>query len=565
MKLILGLIVLVLAFFVMGYFFKKKRYSDIDRLEEWKINVIKRPVLEELTKVKQLNMTGETEELFEKWRNEWDEIVTVQMPDVEELLFDAEEYIDRYRFQKSKEIQDEIASRLQMIESDIERIIEELNNLVGSEEQNRIQIEEEKEKYRIAKKTLLAHRHSFGKAAAPLEKQLDEVAESFALYEETTGGGNYLQAREIVLKLQSRMNEINEKIQRIPDLIVLCNTSLPNEISELKDGYQEMIDRGYILNHFDFEKQAAEMEKQLEVYKSLLDSAELEEVDNGIEEMKDNINALYDLYEQEVTARGYYASNSQKLEESLNALAFENDKLKAEIITIQTSYHISEEELKIQKDIEKQLSTVAKRYELLKAKVVQQDTAYSVLAAGMKEMEAMLAEAEEEYKVLSKKIRELRQDELSARDKINKLHIQLQQAAKWLVKHNVPGVPENYSAHLADTKSALEDVAVKLEEKPLNMTSVQIFLDKAVQSANEFTDRTKELIEHMLLTEKVIQYTNRYRRQYPEVQEALVNAEEKFRRYDYASALEEAAKALEKVEPGALKEIAVDLEYEDKD
>ena len=100
MEYILGLIVLVLGFFIIGYFFKKKRYTDIDKLEEWKMNIMNRPVLDELSKVKQLNMTGETEEMFEKWRNEWDEIVTVRLPDVEEMLFDAEEFIDKYRFSK---------------------------------------------------------------------------------------------------------------------------------------------------------------------------------------------------------------------------------------------------------------------------------------------------------------------------------------------------------------------------------------------------------------------------------------------------------------------------------
>lgn len=62
-----------------------------------------RPVLDEMSKVKQLNMTGQTEELFERWRQEWDELVTSKLPGIEDYLFDAEEYIDKYRFKKAKE------------------------------------------------------------------------------------------------------------------------------------------------------------------------------------------------------------------------------------------------------------------------------------------------------------------------------------------------------------------------------------------------------------------------------------------------------------------------------
>ena len=65
----------------------------------------------------------------------------------------------------------------------------------------------------------------------------------------------------------------------------------------------------------------------------------------------------------------------------------------------------------------------------------------------------------------------------------------------------------------------------------------------------------------MLLAEKVIQYSNRYRRKYPFVQTALQEAEEKFRRYEYQEALEEAAAALEQIEPGSLKQIRVQLNF----
>ncbi|MDF2791644.1 MAG: septation ring formation regulator EzrA, partial [Neobacillus sp.] len=34
----------------------------MDRLEAWKIDLFNRPILDEMSKVKQLNMTGQTEE-----------------------------------------------------------------------------------------------------------------------------------------------------------------------------------------------------------------------------------------------------------------------------------------------------------------------------------------------------------------------------------------------------------------------------------------------------------------------------------------------------------------------
>ena len=108
---------------------------------------------------------------------------------------------------------------------------------------------------------------------------------------------------------------------------------------------------------------------------------------------------------------------------------------------------------------------------------------------------------------------------------------------------------------LAEAKESIEDVQSKLEEKPLDMGSVHIFLEKAIASVTSLYENTQVLIEEMLLAEKVIQYGNRYRSRYPAVAEALRTAEQYFRDYEYERALEVAASAIEKVDPGSIDKI----------
>src|SRR3954453_1195142 len=217
-KYFIGFFILLLAIFVIGYLIKKKYFKEMDRLEAWKIDLFNRPILDEMSKVKQLNMTGQTEELFEAWRNQWDDVVTVKLPDLEEMLFDAEEYIDRYRFKKAKEVQQSINTKLEETESQIKNILDELHELIGSEEKNRVEIEELKEKYREAKKRLLAHRHSFGNSEKHLEQLLNEVAHNFKEYDEKTDLGNYLEAREVVLLIHSQLGTIKHRMDLIPQM-----------------------------------------------------------------------------------------------------------------------------------------------------------------------------------------------------------------------------------------------------------------------------------------------------------------------------------------------------------
>ena len=119
-------------------------------------------------------MNGQTEELFEHWRNRWLDVMDEQMTKVDEMLFDAEEYIDRFQFKKATLLNVKLNKRLQNVSKFVYQIITELDELIGSEEKNRIEMEQLKEYYRSARKTILAHQHSFGPALEHLRKELEE-------------------------------------------------------------------------------------------------------------------------------------------------------------------------------------------------------------------------------------------------------------------------------------------------------------------------------------------------------------------------------------------------------
>lgn len=153
------------------------------------------PIFEELTKIKNLNMNGQTEELFERWRNKWTEVVDVDIIKIDSMLFDAEEYIDRFKFKKASVVEKDIEDYLNRCDQIKNEILSELDELIGSEEKNRIEMEQLKEQYRSARKTLLAHQYSFGPALANLEKMLEEFPQKFEEYDKLTGEGNYLNAR----------------------------------------------------------------------------------------------------------------------------------------------------------------------------------------------------------------------------------------------------------------------------------------------------------------------------------------------------------------------------------
>lgn len=56
--MLIGFIIVVIAVIGAGYILKRKHYQRINELEEKKIKLRERPVIDELSKVKKLKLTG---------------------------------------------------------------------------------------------------------------------------------------------------------------------------------------------------------------------------------------------------------------------------------------------------------------------------------------------------------------------------------------------------------------------------------------------------------------------------------------------------------------------------
>ncbi|MCJ7839711.1 septation ring formation regulator EzrA [Lederbergia sp. NSJ-179] len=554
-EILISAILIILILFVVGYIIRKRYYKEIDRLDSQKLELMNRPIAEEMAKVKQLNMTGETEEMFERWRDSWDDILNSQLPQVDEMIFAAEEFTDKYRFKQAKEESEKVSELLKNIEKEMDFILNELDELVGSEEKNRKEIAGLLEQYQESRKYLLAHRHLFGEAGEELEKLLESVGDKVKNYENLTDQGNYLQAREVVLALSTEMEQLVEKMEKVPDLLTECQTILPSQIDDIKDGYKEMTQQGFILDHLQMEKQIETLMNEIILYQEFLHKAEVKTVEEGIQVTKDKVETLYNLLEKEVYAKHYILQETEKAENMLEQLIDTSDEINHETQIVQNSYQLLDEDLEIPKKFDKTLSQMVKRYELLKAKLTDKMTAYSLLEEELKEIQEQLQKMKQEQQEFTERLHNLRKDELEAKESVYECQRKIKEIIRLVHNSYMPGLPADCDSLYDRAEEQIENVYKSLNEKPLNMKQVQKFLNEAKDTVDHLYEKTEEYIETAQLAERVIQYANRYRRQNPELAFNLKEAEQLFRNYEYMAALEQAATAVEKVEPGALKRI----------
>ncbi|RPJ95839.1 septation ring formation regulator EzrA [Rummeliibacillus sp. TYF005] len=557
MKYIIPTIIVLCVILAIVFIFRRKHRNEIERLDQKKLQIQNKPVLEELTKVKALNMNGQTEEMFERWRNKWTELMDVEMPKIDVLLFDAEEQVDKFHFGKATEIEKEIESRITEYDQEMVKILKELDELIGSEERNRIEIEQIKEQYRSARKTLLAHQYSYGPAANPIEKRLEKFNPQFEEYDQLTASGNYLNAREIVVKLNEEGQVLFKLINEIPALLTEIQHKIPSDIHEIRNGHREMEEQSYFLAHLEILEKLDRIEENLVEFKQKIAELDIASVQHRVVEIKDEIESFYDALEKEVIGKRFVENNFAEIGELLESAIEATEKTAKEADTVQKSYRISQKEADVPVNCKQQLLSLRQNYELLSIEVQEEQSAYSSMEEVLKELKTSIEQLFEEQEQFADRMKSLRIDENKARATLNNQKKLLHETERMLHKANLPGIPEEMDARLEEAAERIFVVVNNLQEIPLNMETVNKNLEIAEKCIVDVHSSAIEMLENVQLIERIIQYGNRYRNSNPAMHQQLLEAEDAFREMRYTKALEYAATAVEAVEPGSMKKIQV--------
>ncbi|MFT8870793.1 MAG: septation ring formation regulator EzrA [Sporolactobacillus sp.] len=550
---VIGFILLIVIGIVYGAWMRRHAYGEIDRAEERRMAIVNRPVAQELAKIKQLKMVGETEKNFETWRTAWDKIIASELPSIEDALFSSEELVDKYRFKKASEKIKELSGKMDGIEAQIDTIISELNKVVDSESQNRADVQPVKEAYHNAKKTMLTKRLQFGRALPVLEKSMAEIDEMYQKFGAATDEGRYVEARDHLIAVKHALEELMAQTEQIPVLYEEINHIIPEQIKDLKRNKEDMNAQGYMLENLQIDMQIAEAEQQLQTIAESVARMELKDASEAIKTIHEQFDWLLAQMEKEVLSRRQLSSIAPDIGQKVARVGERIRQLMEESETVKKNYRLGVADLKNEMAISKAFERAEKGYLSADAALENAGGSYTDLLGNMQKIDGEMDTIEEAAADFSRKIDALRKDELAARETIEKLKHTLFETRRLVQRSNLPGVPESFNEALRQGGGFLRTVDEKLDQSPLNINEVNAALGDAQHAINSVLDRAEKLVETAKFAEEMIRYGNRYRSEDAEIAGELHRAEELFRKFDYEASARTAVEAVERKEPKILK------------
>lgn len=555
MAYIIGSILVIITLIIVGLILRKRVYDVVDRFEAWKMDIMNRNIASQLGRIKSLNLSGETKVKFETWKERWEYIVTKELPDIEEYLFDAEEAADRYRFSGAKKTLRQVEQTLQSIEKNIKKMLEELDELMESEQSSRKEIEQIQPDIKAIRKRLSQNRYQYGKAEVRFDVEIDELEEQLGRYHEFVESGDYSEAQHLVEELKLKMENLQTQIDEFPTIYKTCKQDLPAQLDELFKGLRDMKEDGYRIDHLGFEKEIHNYQRRLLDCVNSLDRGDASEAKVISGEAEERITEMYQLLEKEAIAKSFIETKIPSYQESLNSLEDNFYTTKEEVETLKKTYYFEDSDMEKYLALEKSILQLRNHLEEFASDMESEKISYSELRIELENGFNQVDVLQEKLDVFKKRIHNLRKDEIEAKEKITDMRNELYHINRRLNKSNIPGVPNFIWNIMEESAEKNSRVLKSLEKQPLDITEVQHALSEAKAAVDQVTEQTEVTLDQAYLTEQVIQYANRYRSRYPLLAAKLSESERLFRSYEYDLALEQAAKAIEEIEPGALKRI----------
>ncbi|CUD18271.1 Septation ring formation regulator EzrA [Staphylococcus aureus] len=553
--IILAIIVIILIAVGVLFYLRSNKRQIIEKAIERKNEIETLPFDQNLAQLSKLNLKGETKTKYDAMKKDNVESTNKYLAPVEEKIHNAEALLDKFSFNASQSEIDDANELMDSYEQSYQQQLEDVNEIIALYKDNDELYDKCKVDYREMKRDVLANRHQFGEAASLLETEIEKIEPRLEQYEVLKADGNYVQAHNHIAALNEQMKQLRSYMEEIPELIRETQKELPGQFQDLKYGCRDLKVEGYDLDHVKVDSTLQSLKTELSFVEPLISRLELEEANDKLANINDKLDDMYDLIEHEVKAKNDVEETKDIITDNLFKAKDMNYTLQTEIEYVRENYYINESDAQSVRQFENEIQSLISVYDDILKEMSKSAVRYSEVQDNLQYLEDHVTVINDKQEKLQNHLIQLREDEAEAEDNLLRVQSKKEEVYRRLLASNLTSVPERFIIMKNEIDHEVRDVNEQFSERPIHVKQLKDKVSKIVIQMNTFEDEANDVLVNAVYAEKLIQYGNRYRKDYSNVDKSLNEAERLFKNNRYKRAIEIAEQALESVEPGVTKHI----------
>ncbi len=553
--IILAIIVIILIAVGVLFYLRSNKRQIIEKAIERKNEIETLPFDQNLAQLSKLNLKGETKTKYDAMKKDNVESTNKYLAPVEEKIHNAEALLDKFSFNASQSEIDDANELMDSYEQSYQQQLEDVNEIIALYKDNDELYDKCKVDYREMKRDVLANRHQFGEAASLLETEIEKFEPRLEQYEVLKADGNYVQAHNHIAALNEQMKQLRSYMEEIPELIRETQKELPGQFQDLKYGCRDLKVEGYDLDHVKVDSTLQSLKTELSFVEPLISLLELEEANDKLANINDKLDDMYDLIEHEVKAKNDVEETKDIITDNLFKAKDMNYTLQTEIEYVRENYYINESDAQSVRQFENEIQSLISVYDDILKEMSKSAVRYSEVQDNLQYLEDHVTVINDKQEKLQNHLIQLREDEAEAEDNLLRVQSKKEEVYRRLLASNLTSVPERFIIMKNEIDHEVRDVNEQFSERPIHVKQLKDKVSKIVIQMNTFEDEANDVLVNAVYAEKLIQYGNRYRKDYSNVDKSLNEAERLFKNNRYKRAIEIAEQALESVEPGVTKHI----------
>ncbi|HHC6301334.1 TPA: septation ring formation regulator EzrA [Staphylococcus aureus] len=553
--IILAIIVIILIAVGVLFYLRSNKRQIIEKAIERKNEIETLPFDQNLAQLSKLNLKGETKTKYDAMKKDNVESTNKYLAPVEEKIHNAEALLDKFSFNASQSEIDDANELMDSYEQSYQQQLEDVNEIIALYKDNDELYDKCKVDYREMKRDVLANRHQFGEAASLLETEIEKFEPRLEQYEVLKADGNYVQAHNHIAALNEQMKQLRSYMEEIPELIRETQKELPGQFQDLKYGCRDLKVEGYDLDHVKVDSTLQSLKTELSFVEPLISRLELEEANDKLANINDELDDMYDLIEHEVKAKNDVEETKDIITDNLFKAKDMNYTLQTEIEYVRENYYINESDAQSVRQFENEIQSLISVYDDILKEMSKSAVRYSEVQDNLQYLEDHVTVINDKQEKLQNHLIQLREDQAEAEDNLLRVQSKKEEVYRRLLASNLTSVPERFIIMKNEIDHEVRDVNEQFSERPIHVKQLKDKVSKIVIQMNTFEDEANDVLVNAVYAEKLIQYGNRYRKDYSNVDKSLNEAERLFKNNRYKRAIEIAEQALESVEPGVTKHI----------